>query len=249
MAPLSPDAVRLVELARSTDHPKPSDEARIRGALRQRMVLATAGTAAGLGITKLAAGIGLGKLVVVVGLGSAAAGGLYATYRQVREPGMTPSSSVSRPRSGTEPSSVVTTSQPEEEHRTDQPTEEATTVASAEPPKAPLANPRTSVGKASVDPAPLPAPDQLKAETAALREAQQALRMGEPDLALSLISKQNHRFSDGILQQERAAARIMALCQLGRATEGSAEVTRFALRWPKSPLLARVKNACGPSEQ
>jgi hypothetical protein len=239
MPPLSPDAARLVDLARSVDQPSPRDEERIRGALAQRMVVGAAATATGLGATKLAAGIGLGKLVVVVGLGSAAAAGLYATYHQVTEPTTTLTLNVPSARAGRAPPSVSTTSQPEENR---------TTTALKEPPRTPLSDVRHGPRRPTAESAPTPTPDLLKAETAALREAQQALRTGDPGRALSLISQQNSRFSEGLLQQERAAARIMALCQLGRTAEARAEVVEFASRWPKSPLLARVRNACGQSE-
>jgi hypothetical protein len=86
--------------------------------------------------------------------------------------------------------------------------------------------------------------DRLRAETEALRLAQQALRDGSPQQALSLLDEQDLRFRDGLLQEERAAARALALCQAGRVGEARAQALRFERLWPRSALRARVHSAC-----
>jgi hypothetical protein len=86
--------------------------------------------------------------------------------------------------------------------------------------------------------------DLLFAETEALRSAQQALRDRKPRLALELLDKQDVRFRDGVLAQERAAARVLALCQSGRVAEAQAQAARFERLWPRSPLKGRVHSAC-----
>lgn len=91
---------------------------------------------------------------------------------------------------------------------------------------------------------PAPALDPLAAEAAALRDAQRALRDGQTSRALELIATQDARFAHGSLQQERAAARVLALCQAGSREKARAEATRFAERWPRSALLTRVQAAC-----
>jgi hypothetical protein len=90
------------------------------------------------------------------------------------------------------------------------------------------------------------APDVLRAETEALRSAQQALRDGAPERALRLLDEQDRRFRDGLLQQERAAARVLALCQAGMVREARAHAIRFERLWPKSALLGRIRAACVP---
>jgi len=87
-------------------------------------------------------------------------------------------------------------------------------------------------------------PDQLRAETSALRAAQQALRAGDAERALSLLNQQDATYQQGLLQQERSAARVLALCQSGKVDGARAEAARFEQRWPKSPLVARIRSAC-----
>lgn len=87
-------------------------------------------------------------------------------------------------------------------------------------------------------------PDRLVLETRALREAQRALRGGEPERALGLLDEQDGRFAGGALGQERAAARVMALCQSGRAERARHLAARFEQSVPGSPLIGRVRSAC-----
>ena len=49
-------------------------------------------------------------------------------------------------------------------------------------------------------------------------------------------------FPDGVLAPERAAERIVAQCQAGRAD--AAAGSRFLASHPGTPLAARVKQAC-----
>ncbi len=86
--------------------------------------------------------------------------------------------------------------------------------------------------------------DPLQAETAALREAQRVLRSGDPARAIALIDEQNSVYRSGALGQERAAARVYALCALGNVTQAHSEAQQFARRWPRSPMLSRVRAAC-----
>jgi hypothetical protein len=86
--------------------------------------------------------------------------------------------------------------------------------------------------------------DQLRDETEALRSAQQALRDGHAQQALALLELQDARFAEGVLQQERAAARVLALCQAGSVAQARAQAESFERRWPRSPLFARVRFAC-----
>ncbi len=92
--------------------------------------------------------------------------------------------------------------------------------------------------------APDPNIDPLQAETAALREAQRALRTGDPASAISLTKKQDAIFRAGALGQERAAVRIFALCGVGNVLQARSEAQDFIRRWPRSPMLSRVRNAC-----
>jgi len=89
-----------------------------------------------------------------------------------------------------------------------------------------------------------PAVDPLHAETQALRTAQRLLRDGSTQQALAQLAQQDVTYRAGALQEERAAARVLALCQGGQAAQAHSEAERFAQRWPRSALLARVLSAC-----
>ena len=88
------------------------------------------------------------------------------------------------------------------------------------------------------------AKDPLLAETEALRAAQRALRNGDASRALELLHEQERTYAAGSLHEERAAARILALCQAGLGDAARASTERFVQRWPRSALRARVISAC-----
>jgi hypothetical protein len=99
----------------------------------------------------------------------------------------------------------------------------------------------------------LPAPSQSQAASAAsplieesrgLAEVQSALGAGDDDRALQLLAVQDRTFANGALGQERAAARVIALCAAGRVAEGQVAKARFLSGYPQSPLAKRVSGAC-----
>jgi outer membrane protein assembly factor BamD (BamD/ComL family) len=84
----------------------------------------------------------------------------------------------------------------------------------------------------------------LDVETRSLGEAHGALQSGDAARALALLDKQSATYAQGELRQERAAARIMALCKLGRGAEARAAAESFLRENPRSPLTDRVRAAC-----
>jgi hypothetical protein len=95
--------------------------------------------------------------------------------------------------------------------------------------------------------APRTAKDPLVAETEALRAAQRALRSGDAESTLELLDAQDRTYRAGALHEERAAARVLALCQRGDLGGARAAAERFVQRWPRSALRGRVISACrGP---
>src|SRR6185437_11501775 len=86
--------------------------------------------------------------------------------------------------------------------------------------------------------------DRLEAETRDLSEAHAALNEGDPARALALLDEQSTAYADGQLREERAAARVLALCKLGRADEARALAARFLAENPRSMLADRVRSAC-----
>ncbi|WP_438010685.1 hypothetical protein WME89_19760 [Sorangium sp. So ce321] len=89
-----------------------------------------------------------------------------------------------------------------------------------------------------------PAGSTLPGELALLRGAQGALRAGDAGRALALLEDHAAEFRDGALREERRAARVFALCALGRIDESRAEAARFLRDAPRSPLAERVRAAC-----
>jgi hypothetical protein len=77
-------------------------------------------------------------------------------------------------------------------------------------------------------------------------EAQRALSGGAAARALGLIDQHSQRFPHGELAPERDAARVLALCALGRNAEAQRARQAFAHSWPDSPLGVRVAATCAP---
>jgi hypothetical protein len=90
---------------------------------------------------------------------------------------------------------------------------------------------------------PAPAVTTLREETSLLHSAQAALRT-DPARALELLDEHARRFPSGVLREERSAARVLALCALGRAAEARAEAARFVATWPRSLHADRVRASC-----
>lgn len=66
----------------------------------------------------------------------------------------------------------------------------------------------------------------------------------DPAIALQHLEEHARRFPHGVMEEEREAARIVALCQVGRADEARTLAARFLSERPTSPLAARVRAAC-----
>ena len=86
-------------------------------------------------------------------------------------------------------------------------------------------------------------------ETRRLGEAHGALQRGDPQRALEMLDEQSAAYEDGQLQAERAAARILVLCKLGRVEEANAAAARFLRANPRSPLLDRIRSGCPAKAQ
>jgi len=59
-----------------------------------------------------------------------------------------------------------------------------------------------------------------------------------------LLDAQEHDYRAGSLGQERAAARVLALCGAGRTSEAVAARARFVNNYPGSPLIRRINVVC-----
>ena len=92
--------------------------------------------------------------------------------------------------------------------------------------------------------APVPAKPSLSDETALLSSAQRELAAGNATQALALLATHAERFPNGTLAEERGAARVLALCALGRVTEARREAELFVAKSPRSPLTPRLRESC-----
>lgn len=84
--------------------------------------------------------------------------------------------------------------------------------------------------------------DSLSEEVTILSRAGAELHGGRAESALRLLNEHERRFPNGILTEERTAARVQALCALGRNIDAQAQLSRLS---PKSLHGARARRACG----
>lgn len=82
----------------------------------------------------------------------------------------------------------------------------------------------------------------LRAELMVLEKAQRALKEGDGEGALRELDAA--RTKDGPLRAERQAARILALCSAGRASEARAAMARFFTDYPGSAHRAAITSGC-----
>jgi hypothetical protein len=268
MTELSPEARRLLGLARRGDDPFDADRQRMDQRMVRRFAAAATVVAAGLGTTKAASGAAgmsvlLGKGVIAAVVVTATTIGVWkATEHFVMQrcsapvalaiPAATVPMAPRQPLASYGANSAPSIEQPAAAVDVN-PVSEALAdraVTTANQPKKPQprAEQKSERHEASGSPSAI-TPDPLPAEVAALREAQRAMTTGDPKRTLALVAEQNVRFAGGALTQERAAARIFALCDLGRVAEARSEAISFERRWPKSPLISRVRRACEAGAQ
>jgi hypothetical protein len=78
-------------------------------------------------------------------------------------------------------------------------------------------------------------------ELALVDSAEQALRRGDPQMALDLASEHESSDETGQLVEEREVLAIDALARLGRWQEATARAARFLDRFPASTHRLRVE--------
>jgi hypothetical protein len=92
-------------------------------------------------------------------------------------------------------------------------------------------------------------PGELNQETLAeelrlIRDAQQALSRQDTSRALAMLDEHSQRFPNGALSLERAAARLVARCQMGNNAALRAQANRFLEQHRGSPYSNRVETTC-----
>ncbi len=231
MSDLSPQLKELVRATKSAAHPSHADTARVLQALRARLgdaaVLSNApsqpATASG------SSGVALGKVAAISMAGLALLGGLL--FFSSRKRPAVPSESQTVPSAAAalsaEPAAASSTSA-------------SALVAPQEVASAPNGgNPDRTESRASGS---RRARDSLSEEVAILSRAATELHGGRPENALKLLNEHERKFKNGILAEERIAARGQALCALGRTAEADAQLAQLS---PKSLQGDSARQACG----
>jgi hypothetical protein len=218
---LGDEARTLVEAGRNTLRPSQEDRERILGALRERIAHSSAPV-----------GEQAPSAAVKSGLGRAASTGLFAGAAlvgallwQLGQPASPPGAVLSRALSI---SSVLSA-----RVVPPRPSEPAPSASGA----APSVSPEAARGAAPRSPS-----GRLAEEVALLSRAESELHAGRFAKALLLLDDYERRFPKGALTQEDVAARVQALCGLGRAAAAKAQLKRLA---PGSPHASRARAACG----
>ena len=104
-----------------------------------------------------------------------------------------------------------------------------------------------TLGATATAPRPLvPQRASLSTEIQLVRRATAAVGAGRFQAALAALNEHQARFPQGSLLEERLGLQAVSLCGLGHSA-GVAHAERFEDAYPSSPLLERVRVACGTS--
>lgn len=86
-----------------------------------------------------------------------------------------------------------------------------------------------------------PVARQYSLELAVLEPARSAVARGDFGAALAAAAEHQRQFPSGLLSEERSALRVRALWASGRVDEANAAAAAFRQRYPRSVLLAWMK--------
>ncbi|MDC0740200.1 hypothetical protein [Polyangium mundeleinium] len=273
MSELGPEARAILLAGRDGDDPSPADRARLRRALAAA-IAAGGASVGGEGVadaattklgevasaTKIASAAktsavfslgGLawkGMLALIVGGAASAVAILGPTKAHVETPPAATHLEAPAPLGQTPPAQrpAEVEVQPLEALPTDEPPPPPVPAHQNTPAvNAPFKRPAAPI--ATNEPPPAPVVDPLLAETKRLRAVHGAMKEGDPEQALRLLDETSAGAEGQSLRAERTAARVLALCKLGRVAEARAEAARFLSESPGSPLADRVRKACPAS--
>jgi hypothetical protein len=90
--------------------------------------------------------------------------------------------------------------------------------------------------------------ESLAIEVRALRNAERALRDGNPGLALAFLQELDRQVPSGQLAEERDAIATTARCARGDRPFGVSLLDEFVQRHPASVYRARVEQACAATD-
>jgi|HubBroStandDraft_6_1064221.scaffolds.fasta_scaffold176093_2 hypothetical protein len=249
MNELGPEARDILDAGRAGDEPTAGDRTRMRASILRAIAAGGAiGAASAAAETSAAAGLKAGALsawklvagLFVAGVVAGAGAGLVTGRSGEAPPSTTGVVSVAAapaaPPAGHSPGAAPAA-----------PSVLPEASPAPRPAAAPAApRPAATLAAGEAPGAPPPPGDTLAAELQGLREAHSAMQGGDPARALALLDEQ--QAGGSALREERAAARVLALCRIGRVGEGRAAAARFLEESPRSPLADRVRGACPARE-
>ncbi len=225
MRGLSPALQQLVDEGRSAVRPTIADSERVLKAIHARLGLAvgaTGGAPVAMALEDVAETLALRAMAkLTVGVAIAVAGfalmhwlaSRTVTYRDASSWATTATSAAAS-------SDAIAATEPSQEHTLDQ---LESGVVPAESQIAPVATPVASRGSTRVH-------DRLSEEVELLLRAEKELHGGRPERALLLLSEHERKFKSGLLGEERTAARVQALCALGRVGEARTLFAKLSLQ-------------------
>jgi hypothetical protein len=225
---LSPETEELLRRARLDDERMPVAQRRhLKGAILARLAFASTATLAAGKAAASAMGLAAKAAVGLALVASVSTGG-YLAMRAVRAraPRPTATRAVAGLAARPAPAAPAPAVAPP-----------APAAVETPPPVAPVARPRRVVVERERH-----GPGALARETSLLRDADRALRAGDPTRALAFLDRHARLFPDGVLAPERAAERLVVQCEVG-AADGRAVAT-FLATHPGSPFASRVRAAC-----
>ncbi len=260
MTGLGPDAMALIAEARDGDDPTRADQERVEAAVAARLAAGAVAALAAAAAAKTSASVssapgamgahGLTWLGAKTLTWVAALGTLGGTVAIIMAYGPARTTTL-----GARAASAPALAAPEVVAPLAGPSGSIEPVASAQasPREPPIAvDPRPRVVRAPISGltaspssrAPSSTGD-VAAEVRLLGEAHAAIQGGQAERALVLLEEHARRYPNGALGEEREAARIAALCEVGRTVEARSAADRFLRASPLSPHAGRVRASCG----
>lgn len=243
MSELSPDAQRLIRMARAHDRPPPGARARVRARVDGRLAGATlagallttksvtvfAKTLAALALVAVAVRVALARAAPTPAVAPAHSRTTAST--RVRERAVAGPPPVVDATVATPPR-VVSVALPDRVSRT------------PAPPASRARHATTRGTAAPVAPTPPPAVGSIAEELRALQLAQSACRAGETPACLARLDAHARAFPAGALREEALGMRALVLCRAGDVAAARAVARSLRAAFPRSPRVSRLGGSC-----
>lgn len=236
---LDPRTRALLERAKGGFEPTPHDAVVVEAALIAVVGATAAGAVTGAGKLATMGSATIARAMAGVFLVSGAIGGTLALARPAsQETKSSPVTALSSPivvRLTLVPPAPVIVEEPGETP--------AVATATARPRLAahagvPRAEPRAAKPQDT---------SSLSEELALVREGTSRLHAGNAVAALASFDSHAETFPRGLLEEERCAGRVLALCALGRKSDARDQAVALRVSHPASAHAARIRESCAGS--